>query len=346
MLRRRAIVFPNTINTTRLFRKKSNPQNAATKNTTTSKNATAKNTKSKNTKSKNTKSKNTKSKNTTAKNTKVTNDKEDLEGEKQRNIFLTKILNDRSRRSREDLEIQEQYLRENPSSLFSILEKNRNEGDRFDNLLGNVPLIPQSSSSSKTSSSSNKRTSSSSVSSVSSNKSKKSLRKASIKLTNGLLGVEDFSLFEFANNTKLIETIENIYENKIIIDSSMRFNVEYMYNKYLEFSNIKPDEDRDDLRIRFFTLMCQNLFPFFKEYIPELEIRFLIHSLICYYFSVKHSNNKHCIRLLKKHFGPSFPQKKRESAEIQVRKCLLYLSSLSVIPKFNYLFMNLHGGKK
>ena len=342
MLRRSAIVFPNTINTTKLFR---NPQNATTKNTTTSKNATAKNTKSKN----------TTAKNTTAKNTKGTNDKEDetlkmyredLEGEKQRNIFRKKIVNDRSRRSREDLEIQEQYLKENPSALFSILERNRNEGDRFDNLLGNVPLIPQSSSSSKTTSSSNKKASSSSVSSVSSNKSKKALRKASIKLTNGLLGVEDFSLFEFANNQDLIETIEKINVNEIIIDSSLLVNVEYMYNKYLEFSNIKPDEDRDDLRIRFFTLMCQNLFLFFKEYIPELEIRFFIHSLICYYFSVKHSNNKHCIRLLKKHFGPSFPQKKRESAEMQVRKCLLYLSSLSVMPKFNYLFMNLQGGKK
>lgn len=163
--------------------------------------------------------------------------------------------------------------------------------------MGVLRLIPQDSLSSRSSSS---KSSSSSV------------------LFNNLLGVKDFSLFEFAKNPKLIETIKRPLDDKI-----------------------------DELRINLVTLLSQRLYQYFQDYIPELEKNYFIWALICYYFSVSHSNNRHCIRVLNSWLSASsFNESKLASIKMQVRKSLLYLSSLSVIPKFNLLFMSLQGGRK
>lgn len=237
-------------------------------------------------------------------------------------------IDNRTKKSRKELEKQEHYLRENPTTTASILAQNIEDGNKFDESLGVLRLIPQDSLSSRSSSS---KSSSSSV------------------LSNNLLGVKDFSLFEFAKNPKLIETINRIQpnpSNKDIDAHARRIN-KSIYNEYLTNSKRPLDDKIDELRINLVTLLSQRLYQYFQEYIPELEKNYFIWALICYYFSVSHSNNRHCIRVLNSWLSASsFNESKLASIKMQVRKSLLYLSSLSVIPKFNLLFMSLQGGRK
>ena len=237
-------------------------------------------------------------------------------------------IDNRTKKSRKELEKQEHYLRENPTTTASILAQNIEDGNKFDESLGVLRLIPQDSLSSRSSSS---KSSSSSV------------------LSNNLLGVKDFSLFEFAENRKLIETINRIQpnpSNKDIDAHARRIN-KSIYNEYLTNSKRPLDDKIDELRINLVTLLSQRLYQYFQVYIPELEKNYFIWALICYYFSVSHSNNRHCIRVLNSWLSASsFNESKLASIKMQVRKSLLYLSSLSVIPKFNLLFMSLQGGRK
>jgi len=240
-------------------------------------------------------------------------------------------INNRSKKSRKELEKQEYYLRDNPTTTAAILAQNIENGNKFDESLGNFRLIPQDSLSSKSSSSSSSKSSSSSV------------------LSNNLLGVKEFSLFNFANDPKLIETINRIQPNpdKRDVDTRARGTVQSIYEQYLTYSKRPPLDDKiDDLRINLLTILSQRLYDYFKPYIQELEKNYFIWALICYYFSVAHSNNRHCIRVLNSWLGASsFNELKLASIKMQVRKSLLYLSSLSVIPKFNLLFMSLQGGR-
>ena len=241
-------------------------------------------------------------------------------------------IDNRTKKSRKELEKQEHYLRENPTTTASILAQNIEDGNKFDESLGVLRLIPQDSLSRSSSASSSSKSSSSSV------------------LSNNLLGVKEFPLFEFAKNPKLIETINQIQpnpSNKDIDAHARRIN-KSIYNEYLTNSKRPLDDDEiDELRINLVTLLSQRLYHYFQEYIPELEKNYFIWALICYYFSVSHSNNRHCIRVLNSWLSASsFNESKLASIKMQVRKSLLYLSSLSVIPKFNLLFMSLQGGRK
>ena len=316
MLRRRTI-FPNTTNTAKLFRTKKSgiPTNRVPK-------------------------------------TETQNDlkmRKNRTRKKWEKYKQGKQINDRTKKSRKELEKQEYYLRENPTTTAAILAQNIEDGNKFDESLGNFHLIPQDSLSS-TSSSSNSSSSNSSSSNSKSNSSKNSSSSNTSRIfTNNPLGFDEISLFEFAKQRNLIDTINGIPPNpdKRDVDTRARGIVESIYEKYLTHSKRPLDDKVDELRVDLLTILSQRLYNHFKIYISELEKNYFIWALICYYFNVAHSNNRHCIRVLNSWLSDSsFNKLKLATIKMQVRKSLLYLSSLSVIPKFNLLFMSLQGGRK
>jgi hypothetical protein len=307
MIRRRT-VFPNTTNTAKLFRTKKSgiPTNRVVPKTETQKNKTKK---------------------------------------KWKQYQQRQEINNRSKKSRKELEKQEYYLRENPTKTAEILAQNIEDGNKFDESLGNFRLIPQGSLSSNSSSSNSSSKNSSSSSSSLSNSSSSNTSRI---LTNNPLGFDEISLFELANRPNLIETINYIQPNpdKRDVDPRAKGTVKSIYEEYLKYSKRPLDDKVDDLRVNLLTILSQRLYNHFKIYIPELEKIYFIWALICYYFSVTHSNNRHCIRVLNSWLrGSSFNKLKLGTIKMQVRQSLLYLSSLSVIPNFNLLFMSLQGGR-
>jgi len=309
MIRRRT-VFPNTTNTAKLFRTKKSgiPTNRVVPKTETQNDLKMR-------------------KNKTQKKWKQYRQRQEI--------------NNRSKKSRKELEKQEYYLRENPTKTAAILAQNIEDGNKFDESLGNFRLIPQDSLSSNSSSSNSPPSSSSSLSNSSSSN-------TSRILTNNPLGFDEISLFELANRQNLIETINYIQPNpdKRDVDPRARGTVQSIYEEYLKYSKRPLDDKVDELRVDLLTILSQRLYNNFKIYIPELEKIYFIWALICYYFSVTHSNNRHCIRVLNSWLrDSSFNKLKLGTIKMQVRQSLLYLSSLSVIPKFNLLFMSLQGGR-
>ena len=146
-----------------------------------------------------------------------------------------------------------------------------------------------------------------------------------------------------------METINQLKPNpdKRDVDSHSRRITKSIYDEYLTYSKRPLDDKIDELRVDLLTILSQRLYNHFKIYIPELDKNYFIWALICYYFSVSHSNNRHCIRVLNSWLkSSSFNEFELANIKMQVRKSLLCLSSLSVIPKFNLLFMSLQGGRK